>query len=130
MEIISFMEKCGGPYQVIDPETCVNLIECLETDQYVLIRNEAGEITTFCDYWRVNMADMGLLKSGGKPTDTSSGNAIFVVDCCNLDDKSGITMMMREVRRRHPNSRGVAWFRERKLPECFRFFPSQRGGYG
>lgn len=127
MEIIALMEQCGGPYKRIDPEDCVNLIESLENGQYIIHRGEDGKLVSFLNYWLVDEQDIPAIRDGIKPVDITSGKTVFVVDCCNLVDKRGITWMMQEVRKRVPNGRGVAWFRERKLPEFFRFFPSQKG---
>lgn len=130
MEIVAFMDRCGGPYRVIDPETCVNLIESLENGQYVIHRDEGGQIISFLNYWRVDDAGIPAILTGGKPENICDGRIIYVVDCCNLSGMVGIIGLLKEVRRRYPKARGGAWFHKQKTPENFRFFPLQRGEHG
>jgi len=130
MEIITFMEQCGGPYKRIEPEDCVNLIESLENGQYIVLRGKDGKLVSFLNYWLVDERDIPGIRDGIKPADITSGKTVYVVDCCNLVEMRGIIQLMKETRKRHPDLEGGAWFHKRKTPDNFRYYPSQRGSHG
>lgn len=127
IEILEFLNKCGGAYKTIDKDTAGDLVDCLFRGQCYLKRNEAGEIVTFCDYWLVDPKDLEEIRAGRKPAVKSFGSVFFVVDCGNLDGAKGLSSMIRCLRKR-VNTKGVAW-NSREFGQ-FRYYPRQRGRYG
>jgi hemolysin-activating ACP:hemolysin acyltransferase len=125
LEIVEFLHSCGGPYAVIDPEECCNLIDCLYAGQYYIERDEAGKIVTFCDWWRFRTGELATIKRGGKPRDITIGECLFIVDHASAA-RDGVAKM-RSAIRNSTDLKGVAWFHKRKTPENFRYFPSQEG---
>lgn len=130
MEIAEFLHSGGGPYAVMDGLTLDNLIESLYSGQYILHRDPAGKIKSFCNYWLIEPEDVSDVKNGKTPPDVNAGTVVMVLDHVNRAGHAGLYDIIQELRQRHPNIKGAAWFHKRAIPEQFRYFPSQRGANG
>ena len=108
LEIVLAMTKNGVSF---GKNTYHDLLSSLFSGQYVLARDAAGMITTFCNYWQIEARD--------------GGNMVFVVDCFNTAGRCGMAKMIRTIREQTADVRGAMWFHKYTTFDKFRFFPAQ-----
>lgn len=101
LEALAFLRQCGGVYAELKPYQCQRVLECIDHGQYLLRRNQEGELVQFVAYWRIREEDFELAKRFERPADPFSGPVVFSVDYASLDGVRGAMAMFLEQLPKH-----------------------------
>ena len=130
-EIMKFLWSCPNkgkehPYRLkhIGPIQ-ENIIEAVATGQYVLFRDDAGNIEHFIAYWRVREGDIEDIRQGIKPIDRITGDKLYIVEHGNKAGRSSFVRMGKELKRIHAGNTGVFWHSWNR--HTFRVFANKKG---
>jgi hemolysin-activating ACP:hemolysin acyltransferase len=109
-EIVTFMRSCGGVYEQFSIGAIQEVvIIALATGQYLLQRDDKGEIVQFMSYWLIHPEDVGIVEAGGRPDDIKTGEVLYIAEYSNKAGRQAITPFIKELRRRVPYMKGVFW---------------------
>lgn len=108
-EIVDFLRRSGGYYQQMDEYIGIlqtNVLLCLATRQFILHRNEIGSITGFICWWYIKPEDITYIRSFKRPSDITSGDLMYVVECGIMGEK--MAALVRDARKFV--RKGVTWY--------------------
>lgn len=115
-EVIRFLWTCPNKIKhnhryryknLADIQT--NLIEAFATKQYILDRDEKGNIEHFLCYWKVREEDLNDIANGIKPVVRWGGDKMFICEHGNKGGRKALTTMIKEIKRRSAGQEGVMW---------------------
>lgn len=94
IEVLKFFRACGGPYQRHKPSVVYRIIDCLEHEQYLLTRDQAGNIIQACCYWKIRETDFDKAKLFIAPENLYDGPVLFSTDYASLAGAKGLFRMI------------------------------------
>lgn len=124
MEIMDFLRECGGIYADYRRDVEGNLIRCIATGQYILHRDESGQIDHFLDYGKIEGKDMETVLKGDHPSNIHAGSIIWVIDHGNKGGMTELRRSIKEIRQQVKGAQGLIYNHQNT---GYRFFPSQKG---
>ena len=123
-EIMAFMMKCGGIYAEYTQRLDMRVINSLASGQYLLYRNDRGEIEHFLCYWKIHPEDVEAVMDDIMPVDVYRGSVLFVAEHGNL---AGMTSMRKAIRELRQRSKGMQGLIYNHAGEGYRIFSRQKG---
>lgn len=131
-EILRFLWTCPNrsgyehPYRMkhIRPVQ-ENIIEALKTGQYIILRDDAGQIEHFISYWRVREEDIELIHDNIKPAIRWKGDKLYICEHGNKGGRKSLTRMIGEIKKVATGNKGVFWHSWNR--HTFRVFPEKKG---
>lgn len=115
IEVANYLALSGGTYRCLDSQTCRDVIDALHDGCYRIVRDAEGNIISFTSWWMISEPDIELVKNGGKPNDTKTGDIVYIADHAGACSMKPLTEFVRD--------RGVCWHNRYKQPGRFRYFP-------
>lgn len=116
IEVTDFIARSGGTYLRLDVETCRDIIDALIEGRYRITRDTDNSITSFTAWWRIYAKDIELVKSGGRPSDLSNGDIIYIADHAGYSSCRDLLRFIRTI-----TDQGC-WHHRYKQPGQFRFY--------
>lgn len=107
-EVIAFLLECGGIYEKETGNLQRLVLESIATGQYVLYRDEQGEIIHWLTYWKIQPDDVEDIETV-KPCNTTSGSVLFIIEHGNKEGRKGMTRVIKQLRHRSKGMTGVLW---------------------
>ena len=127
IEIMAFMQSCGGIYANYSRNLEEKVINSLASGQYILYRDDAGQIVHYLCYWNVHSNEIQDVIDGVTPVDIYRGSVLFVAEHGNKAGMQSMRKAVKELRSR-VNTSGL-FFRHKGGP--IKIYIKQKGdGYG
>jgi len=86
-----------------------NIVEAVATGQYVLFRDDKGDIEHFIAYWKVREEDIELIREGIKPLDRCHGDKLYIVEHGNKGGRKSFVRMGKALKEVARGNTGVFW---------------------
>lgn len=129
---VDFLLHQGGAYAVTGVgHLQATVLEAVALDQYVLKRDECGDIEYFALWWWAHQEELDdIMDSFVRPEDVSQGAILYVAEAAVRPDGSLLEMVRairRKATRQNKNWQGCGWhnYANGKRPA---FFRQQTGG--
>ncbi len=97
MEVVTFLQECGGVYSRMHSGHCRRVLECLDHDLYLIERDGEGRVSQFCAYWRIREEDLECAQEFVRPCDIFTGPVAFSVDYASRGGVAGSMRMFLDV---------------------------------
>jgi len=122
-EILDFLLDCGGIYQEKSAYLTTEVLISIANGQYVIERDEAGNITLYMCYWKITPDEVEQVADKTWPGSRSIGNVIYVVECGNKTGRNGLLRAATTIRRNNPTLQGCFWHNNSEVKQ----FTKQKG---
>jgi hemolysin-activating ACP:hemolysin acyltransferase len=123
-EVTIFLLSCGGFYNKVSKFIQEVILFCLAVDQYLIYRNDEGEINHFICYWNVNAEELQSICNGLQPIEKVNGSILYIVEHGN---KAGISSMRRAIKDLRQRAKGMQGVIYNHAGEGMRIFTRQKG---
>ena len=107
-EILDFLLDCGGVYKEVTAHLQEVVLTSIATGQYVIYRDPQGSISHWLAYWKILPYDIEDIEEI-KPINITLGTVLYIAEHGNKDGRHGMTMIIKELRRRSKGMQGVLW---------------------
>jgi hypothetical protein len=130
-EILRFLWSCPNkgaehPYRLKHLRPVQeNIIESIATGQYIILRDESGQIEHFISYWRVREEDIEDIRQGIKPVVRWEGDKLYICEHGNKGGRWSLTKMIGEIKKVAAGNHGVFWHSWNR--HTFRVFLKKKG---
>lgn len=102
-----------------------NVIEAIATQQYLIIRDDAGRMEHFMAYWMVREEDIEGILQGIIPAVRWRGDKFFVIEHGNKGGRHSLTRMIGEIKKVSAGNKGVFWHNNNR--KTFKVFLNKKG---
>lgn len=127
-EIINFLFSCGDTYTKRTGKLETNILWALASGQYVIKRDNNGEILYFVSFWRIHPEDVEAVTDRIRPLDVFSGSVMYVTECGNRAGRQGMKEIIQGLKVLGAGMKGVFWHRVKHDKEDrLQLFPKQEG---
>lgn len=120
-EVMDFITSCGGSYRNLHSSTCLNIIDALAHNRYLLHR-EDGRLKRALFWWMVRPEDLETVKQGIPPDDRDSGSIVYFCEAAGVDGSRGLARAVREMKDRYPADTDACWHNHWTAPDRFVYY--------